>query len=99
MVLDRSKDLDGLAVCLVGQREVATGVGGGGGDASVACERRTLAAAIDRFARRVHIPVLELDRGERLHDGELDSRIRNALEQSERALIVSDRTVELAGVV
>ena len=43
--------------------------------------------------------MLELDRGERLHDGELDSRIRNALEQSERALIVSDRTVELAGVV
>src|SRR5437868_14134224 len=56
-------------------------------DASVACERRTLAAAIDRFARRVHIPVLVLERGERLHYGELDGGLRNALYTSVRAMI------------
>src|SRR5438876_5784263 len=146
MVLDGREDLDRLAVGLVGRREVAAGVRGGGADTErvgllamvtqigkpglgalgqaqrvlgialfegdpraqdiddradpyVAREGRTLAAAIDRFARRAHVPMLELDRGERLHDRELDRGVRNALEQSERTLVVSDRTVELAGVV
>src|SRR5205809_3012010 len=65
----------------------------------IAGERGALAAAIDRLACGVHVAVLELHRRERLHDGELHRGVGDALEQSERALVVAERTVELARVV
>ena len=67
--------------------------------AHVARQGGALAAAVDCFARGAHVAVLELNRRERLHHRELDSGVRYALEQSERALVVRDRAVELARVV
>ena len=43
--------------------------------------------------------MLELDRREGLHHGELYRGVGHALEESERALIVRDRRVELTRVV
>src|SRR5438132_1339235 len=52
-----------------------------GADAKVAGERRTLAATIDRLTRGVHVPMLELDRCERLHYRKLDRGVGHALEE------------------
>src|SRR5207245_2476490 len=58
-----------------------------------------LEAALRRAARSLDLALLDMDRRERLQDGQLEGRVTQTREQLERARVVVDRAVELAGVV